>query len=80
MQRTPRAKTLGLAQLEDVIIHLGEREILAIEAIVTALKCNQMIPHSSRDDDFVTEFAVFLVTPIQSVFIGFADGDGCIHG
>jgi hypothetical protein len=79
MQIAPQGKALLAAQLEHMVIHVVTREVFSSQAIVAALKRDEVVPDGGGDKDFVPQFAIFFVAAVQAVLVGFANRARLTH-
>jgi hypothetical protein len=79
VQIAPQGEPLCFTQLQDVLIHLMQRDIFSGEAVVAFLERDEVIPHRRRNKQLMPQLSIFLVSAVQTVLVHLANSDRIAH-
>ena len=73
VQVQPQHKRRALSQLQDVLVHVVQRDVFSGQAVVASLEGDEMIPDRSGDKQLVSQATILLVAAIEAVLVHFLD-------
>ena len=78
VQVLPQHKRRALSQLQDVLVHVVQRDVFSGQAVVASLEGDEMIPDRRGDKQLVSQATILLVAAIEAVLVHFLDNhDDC---